>query len=143
VGTNELTRLAEKDKVDILAPLGKVLDLRELVNEELDEIHIVGGGVGIAPLIYLVQVLRSIIKVKAFISVEDYTSSSIKQIQKGFRYTKNAKSIDDLKSFGLSKTDICISFLLIQTSTIQRIKMYFRKLCFNLLEYLKTQTFEN
>jgi len=116
VGTNELTRLVEKDKVDILAPLGKAFDFRGLLKEELDEIHIVGGGVGIAPLVYLVQVLRSFhMNVKAFIGIEDYTSLLYKasHTKNPVGSRRNAKIyIDDLKSFGLSEiSDIYVSFL--------------------------------
>jgi dihydroorotate dehydrogenase electron transfer subunit len=116
LGTNEMMHLVRNDKVEILAPLGKVYDFRELLKEELDEIHIVGGGVGIAPLIYLVQVLRSFgIEVKAFIGIEDCKSLIYKdRIKKNYTDTgRNAKIyIDDLKLFGLSGTsDIYVSFM--------------------------------
>jgi dihydroorotate dehydrogenase electron transfer subunit len=116
LGTKELTRLTKNDKVEILAPLGKVFNFRELIGEGIDEIHIVGGGVGIAPLIYLVQVLRSFgIAVKAFIGIEDLKSLRYRENRKeSYRNTgRNAKIyIDDLKFFGLSGTsDIYVSFL--------------------------------
>lgn len=116
VGTNELTRLVKKDKVEILAPLGKVFDLKELVKEELDEIHIVGGGVGIAPLVYLVQALRSFnITVKAFIGVEDYKSLLYNASSSTSHADTSRRAkiyIDDLKYFGLSEgSDIYVSFL--------------------------------
>jgi len=116
VGTNELTRLVKGDKVEMLAPLGKVFDVRKFVKEEWDEIHIVGGGVGIAPLIYLVQVLRFYnIKVKAFIGIEDYKSLIYKagRTKSHENTRRNARIyIDDLKYFGLSESsDIYVSFL--------------------------------
>jgi len=116
VGTNELTRLVKGDHVKILAPLGKVFDFRELVKVELDEIHIVGGGVGIAPLVYLVQVLRYLnFKVKAFVGVEDIHTLVYKNANnKGFTGAlRNAKIyIDDLKMLGLSEaSDIYVSLL--------------------------------
>jgi len=117
-GTNELTKLIHGDKVEILAPLGKIFDLREILNEEIDEIHIVGGGVGIAPLIYLVQLLRFFnIKVKAFIGIENFDSLCYNDAgvdPQSFTSTgRNAKIyIDDLKYLGLSETsDIYLSLL--------------------------------
>ena len=108
VGTNELTKVVKGDNIQILAPLGKIFDVRELLKEDFDEIHIIGGGVGIAPLAYIVQTLRYLnIKVKAFIGVEDYNSLIYKNI-KG----RNAKIyVDDLKLLGLSGSDIYVSFL--------------------------------
>ena len=116
VGTNELTRLVKGDHVKILAPLGKVFDFRELVKEELDEIHIVGGGVGIAPLVYLVQVLRVLnFRVKAFVGVEDIHTLVYKNANtKGYTGSvRDAKIyIDDLKMLGLSEaSDIYVSLL--------------------------------
>jgi dihydroorotate dehydrogenase electron transfer subunit len=117
-GTNELTKLIHGDKVEILAPLGKIFDLREILNEAIDEIHIVGGGVGIAPLVYLVQMLRFFnIKVKAFIGIENYGSLCYDDAgvdSQSFTGTgRNAKIyIDDLKYLGLSETsDIYLSLL--------------------------------
>jgi len=115
VGTNELTRLTKNDKVEILAPLGKVFDLRELVKEDIDEIHIVGGGVGMAPLVYLVQVLRFLnYKVKAFIGLENTVSITCREAVKRSSAHRGKKAriyLDDLKLFGLSESsDIYMSF---------------------------------
>jgi dihydroorotate dehydrogenase electron transfer subunit len=117
IGTNELTKLVKGDRVEILAPLGKIFDLREIIKEDIDEIHIVGGGVGIAPLIYLVQMLRYFnIKVKAFIGIVKYSSLTYLDEDidpQSFTGTgRNAKIyVDDLKFLGLSETsDIYISF---------------------------------
>jgi dihydroorotate dehydrogenase electron transfer subunit len=117
IGTNELTKLVKGDRVEILAPLGKIFDLREIIKDDIDEIHIVGGGVGIAPLIYLVQMLRYFnIKVKAFIGIVKYSSLTYLDEDidpQSFTGTgRNAKIyVDDLKFLGLSeKSDIYISF---------------------------------
>jgi dihydroorotate dehydrogenase electron transfer subunit len=118
VGTNELRKLVKNDKIEILAPLGKIFDLREILKEEIDEIHIVGGGVGIAPLVYLAQVLRFFsIKVKAFIGIEKY--SSLNYLDTGLdpqSFTGSGRTakiyVDDLKFLGLSgSSDIYMSFL--------------------------------
>ncbi|MBN2214943.1 MAG: hypothetical protein JW723_11915 [Bacteroidales bacterium] len=124
VGTNELTRIAKEDKIEILAPLGSVFDLRVLLREDFDEIHIVGGGVGMAPLVYLVQALRFFNrKVKVFIGIEKYSSLAYNDLNaNSFTGTgKNAKIyIDDLKMLGLSEnSDIYVS---IQSETDERQK---------------------
>jgi dihydroorotate dehydrogenase electron transfer subunit len=116
VGTNELTKLVRNDKVEILAPLGKIFDLRELLKEDIDEIHIVGGGVGIAPLVYFAQVFRHYnINVKAFIGVENYNSIIYKGLntKSPSNSVKDARIyIDDLKYIGLSDiSDIYLSFM--------------------------------
>jgi dihydroorotate dehydrogenase electron transfer subunit len=118
IGTNELTKLVKGDNVEILAPLGKIFDLREIIKEEIDEIHIVGGGVGIAPLIYLIQILKYFnIQVKAFIGIENYKTLTYFDTAvdpQSFTSTgRNAKIyVDDLKFLGLSEaSDIYISFL--------------------------------
>jgi dihydroorotate dehydrogenase electron transfer subunit len=118
IGTNELTKLIKDDKIEILAPLGKIFDLREILNREIDEIHIVGGGVGVAPLVYLVQVLRYFgVKVKAFIGIEKLSSLTyFEQDIDPQSYTsasRNAKIyIDDLMLLGLSESsDIYLSLM--------------------------------
>ncbi len=116
IGTNELTKLAKGDKVEILAPLGKIFDFREILKDDIDEVHIIGGGVGIAPLVYIVQALRYFnIKVKAFIGIEKYSHIHyIDTEEQSFTGTgRNAKIyVDDLKFLGLSETsDIYMSFL--------------------------------
>lgn len=114
VGTNELTKIAKEDKIEILAPLGSIFDLRELLKEDFDEIHIVGGGVGMAPLVYLVQALRYFnCKVKVFIGIEKYSSLAYNDLNaNSFTSTgSNAKIyVDDLKMLGLSEnSDIYVS----------------------------------
>lgn len=116
LGTNELTKIVKNDKVEILAPLGKAFNLRHVLKEDIDEIHIIGGGVGIAPLVHLVQALRYFnLKVKAFIGIENYSSIIYTDVyEKSFTGTKlNAKIyVDDLKKLGLSETsDIFVSIL--------------------------------
>ncbi|MBN1414015.1 MAG: hypothetical protein JW973_02850 [Bacteroidales bacterium] len=131
VGTNELTRLTKGDKVEILAPLGKVFDLRKLAKEDIDEVHIIGGGVGIAPLVYLVQLLRFFnFNVKAFIGIENfnsliYTKDNGKRINSHGSHAKIY--IDDLKSFGLSEvSDIYVSLLCNTKEQIKGVKNVFK-----------------
>ena len=51
IGTNELSKLKEDDELDILLPLGNGVDLDYFD----DEILLVGGGIGCAPLLYLLK----------------------------------------------------------------------------------------
>jgi dihydroorotate dehydrogenase electron transfer subunit len=118
VGTNELTKLVKNDKIEILAPLGKIFDLREVLKGDIDEIHIVGGGVGFAPLVNLVQMLRYFgFKVKAFIGIEKYSSLKYNDEdidpQSFTSSSRNARIyIDDLKFLGLSESsDIYLSLM--------------------------------
>ncbi len=53
-GTRLLPEMEEGDQMDLIGPLG-----RGFVIEEVDGYLLVGGGVGIAPLFYLSQVLRA------------------------------------------------------------------------------------
>ncbi len=70
VGTKLMTRLKRSDRIHMLGPLGAPYDARQLRVEGVREAHVIGGGVGMAPLILLVQALRYYaIQVKAFIGI--------------------------------------------------------------------------
>jgi len=58
LGTNLMTKLRRGDKVHMLGPLGQPFDVRQLRAAGVEEVHIIGGGVGMAPLITLVEALR-------------------------------------------------------------------------------------
>lgn len=51
VGTNKLSQLKKNDELDILLPLGNGVDLDNFD----DEILLVGGGIGCAPLLYILK----------------------------------------------------------------------------------------
>ena len=53
-GTSLLSRLRLKDSVDLMGPLGKGFSISEKTENNL----LVGGGIGVAPLIYLARVLK-------------------------------------------------------------------------------------
>ncbi|MDP3387903.1 MAG: dihydroorotate dehydrogenase electron transfer subunit [Eubacteriales bacterium] len=50
-GTNQISRMKADDEVQILGPLGNGFDVESLNGK----IAIIGGGIGIAPLLYLVK----------------------------------------------------------------------------------------
>ena len=112
-GTPLLARLQPGDKVDMLGPLGSPYDVRVLRREGVAEVHVIGGGVGVAPLILLVQALRYYsFPIKVFIGI-----SSLELL----RYTGHVDSsfaggpgdayvyVDDLLDAGLTPADIFLS----------------------------------
>jgi dihydroorotate dehydrogenase electron transfer subunit len=113
VGTTELAELKKNAQIEIMGPLGKRFNLRELPSLDLEEIHVIGGGVGMAPLVFMVQALRFFnFKVKAFIGIvrydflkhkDDYAGSYHEDPENAYIY------IDDLLDAGLSEDDIYIS----------------------------------
>ena len=58
IGTALMTKLNRGDKVHMVGPLGQPFDVRQLRAAGVEEVHVVGGGVGMAPLILLVEALR-------------------------------------------------------------------------------------
>ena len=113
LGTKELTRLKHNDKIQMIGPLGKRFNLRKLREEGVDEIHVIGGGVGMAPLIFMVQALRFYsFKIKAFIGIEKLENLKYnKDVEVG--YATNVKDlkvfVNDLISAGVEKKDIFVS----------------------------------
>ena len=68
IGTPLMTKLKRGEKVHMLGPLGRPYDVRRLRAEGVEEVHVIGGGVGTAPLIQLVEALRYYsFKVKVFV----------------------------------------------------------------------------
>ena len=58
IGTALMTQLQRGDRVHLVGPLGQPFDVRPLRAAGIGEVHVVGGGVGMAPLILLVEALR-------------------------------------------------------------------------------------
>ena len=70
-GTREMQELKPDMRIDMIGPLGQPFNVRRLVDGGVPEVHVIGGGVGMAPLVYLVQSLRFCsVPVKAFIGIE-------------------------------------------------------------------------
>jgi dihydroorotate dehydrogenase electron transfer subunit len=114
IGTKNLSKIVPGDMIRIIAPLGSRYNLMELREQGIEEVHVIGGGVGMAPLVFLVQALRFYsFKVKAFVGIS--TIEFLKHTDDYYKHsfteeTKYAKIYyDDLIDIGLSENDIYIS----------------------------------
>ena len=73
LGTNELKSLKKNSKIKILGPLGSRTNIQSWREKGIKEIHLVGGGVGMAPLIFFGQALKFYsFKIKAFIGIDKF-----------------------------------------------------------------------
>jgi dihydroorotate dehydrogenase electron transfer subunit len=82
IGTSDLTRLKEGDEAYFLGPLGKVIDVESLVKSSAEGITLVGGGVGIAPLTFLVQFLRRLTEeITVYFSAYEYDGFMMRCIE--------------------------------------------------------------
>ena len=114
-GTNELKQMKKGDTFQILGPLGKRPHLAKWQADGIEEVHLIGGGVGMAPLMFFGQALKYYsFRIKAFIGIDRIDSLLSKALlaatfgeddpRKAYVY------IDNLRSIGLSNNDIHISF---------------------------------
>jgi dihydroorotate dehydrogenase electron transfer subunit len=109
IGTKEMTELKPGDRIEVLGPLGRKFNPRFLDKSKYDEVHVIGGGVGIAPLIFLVQTLKLFgFKVRAFLGIESgdmlYEDPYSEKPENYLIY------VNDLKDIGLTEDDIYVSF---------------------------------
>lgn len=114
-GTNELKQMKKGDTFQILGPLGRRPNLAKWQTDGIEEIHLIGGGVGMAPLMFFGQALRYYsFRIKAFIGIDRIESLLFKApLAATFGEDDPRKAyvyIDNLKSIGLSDNDIHISF---------------------------------
>lgn len=116
VGTKELSNVKRGDKLQIIGPLGNGLNMREIRTQGFEEVHVIGGGVGMAPLIFMVQALRYYsYKIKAFIGIEKIGRLKYSYAVDGLEQTfeedpKDATIyIDDLIEAGIEPADIYLS----------------------------------
>jgi len=113
LGTNEMTKFNQDDVIKVIGPLGDKFNLAEKISSEVDEVHIIGGGVGMAPLIYVAQSLGFLnLKMKAFLGVESLDSITYKDKDHNDQTCKPKNLriyINDLLDF-MEKEDICVSF---------------------------------
>ena len=114
IGTNELRNVTKGTKVRVLGPLGKKIQLAELREKGIEEVHLIGGGVGMAPLIYLGQALKYYsFRIKAFIGIDSFETLSYRD-HLATSMGENAKEayiyIDDLENIGLTRDDIYVSY---------------------------------
>ncbi|MFZ3103632.1 MAG: DNA adenine methylase [Smithella sp.] len=113
VGTNELKNVTKGSTLSVLGPLGKKIQLSELREKGIEEVHIIGGGVGMAPLIYLGQALKYYsFRIKAFIGIGSYDNLVYRDYHAqsmGEEPKKASIYIDDLENIGLTRNDIYVS----------------------------------
>lgn len=115
VGTNEMKNLKPGDRVRMIGPLGKRYDLRELRRCGVKEVHLIGGGVGMAPLIFMIPALKFLsFEVKAFVGVESL-DMLIHKDELAASYAGDPENvriyIDDLLAAGVKREDIFISYV--------------------------------
>ena len=117
IGTHRLSHAKKGDSLEIMGPLGSRYNLREILQRDaIREVHVIGGGVGMAPLVFFVQALRFFsYPVKAFIGIEslDVVRWQGKYVP-GESYAETQPNdfhifVDDLKQLGLSDDDIFVS----------------------------------
>ncbi len=110
VGTNELKGLRKNDTFQMFGPLGQTTDLHVLRSEGIEEVHLIGGGVGMAPLLFFGQVLRYYsFKIKAFIGIFDFKTLLLKNAPDSGKQINSHIYIDDLKNIGLKGGDIYVA----------------------------------
>jgi dihydroorotate dehydrogenase electron transfer subunit len=124
IGTNELSELKKGDKVEIIGPLGNRERMREVRGQGFEEVHVIGGGVGMAPLIFMVQALKYYShSVKVFIGTENIGMLKYSH-QDGLDQSFDEASkdatiyINDLLEIGIDPKDIRVS-----TNTPDKIDM--------------------
>ena len=113
IGTNELKQMKKGDTFQMLGPLGKKPDVAKWRSDSIEEVHLIGGGVGMAPLMFFGQALKYYsFRIKAFIGIDRIETLREAPLGKTFEDDpgKAYVYIDNLRSVGLSNDDIYISF---------------------------------
>ena len=113
VGTPLLPKLRKGDKVHMVGPLGQTFDVRALRAAGIEEVHIIGGGVGMAPLILLVEELRfHSFHVKVFLGMATLESLRYRDELAATFGEKPRDAyvyIDDLLAAGVAPADIFLA----------------------------------
>ena len=113
IGTTAMTKLKRGQKVHMLGPLGRAYDVRHLRTAGVEEVHIIGGGVGMAPLILLVEALRYYsFPVKVFLGMASLQSLRYRDELAATFGEKPRDAyiyVDDLLAAGVKPADIFIA----------------------------------
>jgi dihydroorotate dehydrogenase electron transfer subunit len=113
VGTREMLQLRKGDRLQMVGPLGQSYNVGGLRRRGVEEVHLIGGGVGMAPLISTAQILRfQGFRVKAFIGMEAWESLRyFDDIERSFGEDPRAAYIyvDELKEAGVAREDLFVS----------------------------------
>ena len=112
-GTRALKTVRPGAGLRVTGPLGRPIDLEALRASGAEEIHVVGGGVGMAPLVFLVQALRyQNFPVKAFLGIERLSLLAHAD-ELAESYVEDPRQVylyyHDLVSAGLQPEDIFVS----------------------------------
>ena len=112
-GTNELKKINKGERIKMLGPLGKPEDPVSWRLNGIEEIHLVGGGVGMAPLVFFGQTLKFYTyNIKAFLGIDQIgTLMRTAPLEKGYA-VKTEDSfvyIDELTKIGLNPDEIFLS----------------------------------
>jgi NAD(P)H-flavin reductase len=114
IGTPMMARLKRGDRVHMIGPLGQPFDVRALRAAGVGEVHVVGGGVGMAPLITLIEALRFHgIRLKVFLGIATLESLRYRDelaATFGEKPRDAYTYVDDLLAAGVPARDIFLSF---------------------------------
>lgn len=113
IGTNELKEIKKGSEIEVLGPLGTITDIRDWRTEGINEVHLIGGGVGMAPLIFFGQALKFYsFKLKAFIGI-DKLETLLFSAEHPPTFAEDPKNayvyVDNLLGIGLALEDIFMS----------------------------------
>lgn len=124
-GTNELKEITKGEYIKMLGPLGKKVDLSKLRSEGIEEVHLIGGGVGMAPLIFFGQAFRYYsFKIKAFIGIDNIDTLLIDTLSFAGDPKDAYVYFDNLSKIGLNKEDIFLSCEEIDSSNNLNTEMF-------------------
>lgn len=112
IGTREMTGLKKGDRIRVLGPLGKYTHIPGWRSQGIDEVHLVGGGVGMAPLVFFGQALKFYaFKLKAFIGIDRI--ASLAEAPYGRTYAEESGKayvyIEELARIGLKPDELYLS----------------------------------
>lgn len=112
-GTRRMTQLQPGDTVHMLGPLGRPFDVRQLRAAGVAEVHVIGGGVGMAPLILLVEMLCYYsLPVRVFLGVQRLASIRHRD-ELAATFTEHRRDayiyLDDLLAAGVPPANIHVA----------------------------------
>ena len=112
IGTPEMTGLQPGARIKVLGPLGKYTHIPDWRLQGVEEVHLVGGGVGMAPLVFFGQALKFYaFRVKAFIGID--RMASLAESRYGRTFSEEAGReyvyIEELSRIGLTPGEIFLS----------------------------------
>ncbi len=125
IGTPLMAQLKRGDRVHMVGPLGRPFDVRQLRAAGVEEVHVVGGGVGMAPLILFVEALRFYsFRVKVFLGIATLQSLRYRD-ELAANFGEKPRDayvyVDDLLAAGVKPADLFVSCDVAPPARIRRI----------------------